>query len=93
MADIIERIKTLCPSAVVEGDTIPVVTVDDDHWHALAKALHDDPELAYTYLVTVVGMDWIENLGAIYYVMNTDADRILGVKILAKGTREQPVIT
>ena len=93
MANIIERIKTLCPSAVVEGDTIPVVTVDDDHWHSLAKALHDDPELAYTYLVTVVGMDWNENLGAIYYVMNTDADRILGVKILAKGTREQPIIT
>lgn len=93
MANITERIKTLCPSATVEGDNIPVVTVDDDHWHALAKALHDDPELAYTYLVTIVGMDWSDSLGAIYYMMNTDADRILGVKVLAKGTREQPLIT
>lgn len=93
MANITERIKTLCPSATVEGDNIPVVTVDDDHWHALAKALHDDPELAYTYLVTIVGMDWTDSLGAIYYMMNTDADRILGVKVLAKGTREQPLIT
>ena len=93
MANITERIKTLCPSATVEGDNIPVVTVDDDHWHALAVALHDDPELAYTYLVTIVGMDWTDSLGAIYYMMNTDADRILGVKVLAKGTREQPLIT
>ena len=93
MANITERIKTLCPSATVEGYNIPVVTVDDDHWHALAKALHDDPELAYTYLVTIVGMDWTDSLGAIYYMMNTDADRILGVKVLAKGTREQPLIT
>lgn len=93
MANITERIKTLCPSATVEGDNIPVVTVDDDHWHALAKALHDDPELAYTYLVTIVGMDWTDSLGAIYFMMNTDADRILGVKVLAKGTREQPLIT
>ncbi len=92
MATINQKISQLCPGATIEEGSVPVVTVDDSAWHQLAVTLKNDPELKFTYLVTIVGMDWTENLGAIYYVMNTDADTVLGIKVLAKGDRTQPTI-
>lgn len=92
MATINQKISQLCPGATIEEGSVPVVTVDDADWHQLAVALKNDPELKFSYLVTIVGMDWTENLGAIYYVMNTDADTLLGIKVLAKGDRTQPTI-
>ncbi len=44
------------------------------------------------YLVTIVGMDWTENLGCIYYLMSTTYNNIIGVKVLAQGDRAMPYI-
>ncbi len=92
MANITEKISKLFPQAVIEGDTTPVVTIANDQWHDLALALRDDAELKMDYLITIVGMDWTENLGAIYYLMSTEYNKIIGVKVLAAGDRQQPTI-
>ena len=44
------------------------------------------------YLVTIVGMDWKDSLGCIYYLMSTAFDQIIGVKVVARGDRQQPLI-
>ena len=93
MANITKKISTLFPQATFEGDeNKPLVVIPNAQWHELAKALRNDPEMAMDYLVTIVGMDWTENLGCIYYLMNSVTDEVVGVKVLAEGTRQQPVI-
>ncbi len=92
MANITEKIVKLFPEAsVVEGNQ-PMVTVSNAKWHELAQLLRDNEELRFDYLATIVGMDWTENLGAIYYLMSTKNNTVVGVKVIAEGTREQPYI-
>lgn len=92
MANFIQKIQTLFPTATVEGDATPLVTIPEEQWHDMALALRDDADLKFDYCVTVVGMDWTENLGAIYYLMSTKTNDIVGVKVIAKGDREKPWI-
>ncbi len=93
MANITEQIVKLFPeAAVVEGND-PMVTVPNARWHDLATLLRDNDELRFDYLVTIVGMDWTENLGCIYYLMSTKYNTVVGVKVLAEGTREQPYVS
>ncbi len=92
MANITEKISKLFPQAVIEGDTTPMVTIANEQWHDLALALRNDADLKMDYLVTIVGMDWKENLGAIYYLMSTEYNKVIGVKVLAAGDRQQPTI-
>lgn len=87
MANITEKISKLFPQAVIEGDTTPQVTIPAEQWHDLALTLRDDPDMKMDYLITVVGMDWKEEgLGAIYYMMSTQHNNIIGVRIIAQAT-------
>ena len=93
MANITETINKIFPGVPVEGDNIPVLTLAEEKWHETALKLRDSEELKMDYLVTIVGMDWKENLGCIYYLMSTAFDTIVGVKVIARGDREKPLIT
>lgn len=78
-----------CPLAA-DGSGNPQLTVAAADWHAAAKTLRDDLGLAY--LVTIVGMDWVESLGCIYYLMCPTTGETCSVKVLATGDREHPYI-
>lgn len=93
MANITEQIVKLFPEAAVVESNDPMVTVPNARWHDLATLLRDNDELRFDYLVTIVGMDWTENLGCIYYLMSTKYNTVVGVKVLAEGTREQPYVS
>ena len=92
MANITEKISKLFPQAVIEGDTTPVVTIPTAQLHDLALTLRDDPEMKMDYLVTIVGMDWTDKLGAIYYLMSTESNKIIGIKAIADGDRALPTL-
>ena len=92
MAYNISKITSLFPEATIEEGRYPVVSIANDKWHDLAKALRFDPELRMDYMITIAGMDWTENLGCLYYLMSTEYNQILGVKVLAKGDRSTPLI-
>ena len=93
MANITEKISKLFPQAVIEGDTTPQVTIPAEQWHDLALTLRDDPDMKMDFLITIVGMDWKENgLGAIYYMMSTQFNNMIGVRIIAQGDRSMPTI-
>ena len=76
----------------VEGENIPVLTVAEEKWHETALRLRDSEDLKMDYLVTIVGMDWKESLGCIYYLMSTAFNQVIGVKVIARGDREKPLI-
>ena len=88
MADIENKITQLCPQAQVDNTgEFPLVTVADAQWHDLALALKT--QLHYDVLSAVVGMEWPEAFGCVYYLTNTDTHELLHVKVTT-ADRENP---
>lgn len=90
MADIQQTISTLCPEAQFDASgELLLVTVPDAKWHQLALQLRD--KLGFDYLTAVVGMDWKDSLGCVYYLTNSDTQEMLHVKV-ATTDREKPML-
>ena len=66
MANIQDTIAKKFPAAAFAADNsaIPQITIDDANLHSLALCLRDD--CGMDYLVTIVGVDHGQSLGAIY---------------------------
>ena len=92
MSDIQEKISRLCPSATFsEADTL-MVKVEEKDWHSLAKALKETPGLEFDVLSAVVGMDWKDSLGVVYYLTSTSRNwEVISVKV-SVANRENPMI-
>ena len=88
MANIQEKISALCPSATFEEGDRLVVTVEEKEWHSLAKALKEDADLQFDMLTAVVGMDWKDALGVVYYLTSTANWQMIAVKV-AVADREK----
>lgn len=93
MANIQEKIAGLFPAATFATDSSDniQITVADEQWYELAKTLRDDPDTSMDYLVTIVGMDWVDTLGCIYYLMSTKYNTMCSVKVVAPD-RDKPYI-
>ena len=88
MATIQEQISNLCPAAQFDTDgEFLLVKVPDAQWHALAVALKG--ELGFDYLTALVGVDWKDELGCMYYLTNSTTQEIIHVRV-ATADREQP---
>ncbi|MBR4828569.1 MAG: NADH-quinone oxidoreductase subunit D [Muribaculaceae bacterium] len=88
MADIENKITQICPQAQVDTTgEFPLVTVADAQWHALAHALKT--QLHYDVLSAVVGMEWPDAFGCVYYLTNTSTHELLHVKVTT-ADRENP---
>lgn len=92
MSDIKSIIGKLCPEAVFTDGEVLEVTVPDKDWHKVALHLRDDKELKFDLLSAVVGMDWKEAFGVVYYLTSTTRNwDMLTVKVLAPN-REDPMV-
>lgn len=89
MSDFKEIISKICPSATFsEGDTL-LVTVPEKDWFPLAKALKENKDLDFDVLSAVVGMDWKDELGVIYYLTSTSHDwAVISVKVAVADCKE-----
>lgn len=87
-----DSISRICPSATFdEGDCI-LVNVPEKDWHSLAKELKENPELDFDLLTAVVGMDWKDSLGVMYYLTSTSHSwNMISVKVSVQD-RENPMI-
>ena len=92
MVNIQEKISKICPSATFEEGQHLLVTVPDKDWYQLAKALKEDADLNFDVLSALVGMDWKDSLGCLYYLTSTKNDwQMLTVKV-ATEDRENPML-
>lgn len=91
MAALKETITKLFPEATFEDGDILMVNVPDAKWHDFAKALRDNSELSFDFLVTIVGMDWKEKMGCIYYLSSTKYNTHISVKVTTDNT-ENPTL-
>lgn len=79
MATIKDTILQQFPQATfVDGDQLQII-IPDERLNALALFLRD--QLSMDYLVTIVGMDWKDRLGCIYYLNSTTNGTNLSVKV------------
>lgn len=82
MSDIKSKISELCPSATFEEGQDLLVSIPDKDWHDFAVKLKD--ELKFDVLSAVVGMDWKDALGVIYYFTCTSRNwEMISVKVVA----------
>ncbi|MCH5347387.1 MAG: NADH-quinone oxidoreductase subunit D [Muribaculaceae bacterium] len=87
--DIKSKIESLVPEATIENGEIMQVTVAPERWHDLAASLRDD--MGFDFLVTIVGMDWKDSYGCLYYLTSTATNERIEVKV-ATENREQPTL-
>lgn len=90
MADFQQTIAKLFPEATFEQADTLVVNIADAQWPSLAKQLKENPELGFDYLITIVGMDWKESIGCIYYLQNAH-NEVISVKVTTTD-RENPML-
>ncbi len=91
MANIQETIaKQFAEAAFTEGDQL-LVNIPDAKWHDLARFLKETPELSFDYLVAIVGMDWTDEFGCIYYLTSTKYNTHISVRV-ATADRENPML-
>ncbi|MDE6234435.1 MAG: NADH-quinone oxidoreductase subunit D [Muribaculaceae bacterium] len=95
MSDIKEIISGVCPEAVfVEGGETLQVNVPAEKWHDFALTLRDDRRLGFDLLTAVVGMDWKDSLGVIYYLTSTSRGwDMLEVKVVAPDMKDPYIHT
>ena len=92
MANIQDKIAKLFPEATFEEGEFLLINIPDEKLHDLCKTLRDDAELSFDYLVTIVGMDWTDSLGCVYYLASTKYNSYISVKV-STSNRENPTIT
>lgn len=92
MSDIKSIISKFCPEATFEeGDTL-LINVPENKWHDLARFMKDEPSLAFDVLTAVVGHDWKDSFGVIYYLTSTSHNwDVVSVKVMV-ADRENPMI-
>lgn len=90
MADFQQTIAKLFPEATFEQADTLVVNIADAQWYSLAKELKENPALGFDYLITIVGMDWKESFGCIYYLQNAN-NEVISVKVTTTD-RENPML-
>ena len=91
MSDLKNNILKVYPDATFEeGDNLLLV-VAEDKWLSVANDLNN--KLGFDVLSALVGMDWKDSLGVIYYLTSTSHDwQVLAVKVLAQGDRDNAFI-
>ncbi len=86
MNDIKDIIAKVCPSAVFEENECLTVSVPEQDWYAFAKELKNNKELGFDVLTALVGMDWKESVGVVYYFTSTTHNwDMLSVKVKAEN--------
>lgn len=89
MAELKEKIAKLFPDATFEDGDILLVNIADEKWHDCALALRDS--LGFDFLVTIVGVDWKDKLGCVYYLTNTTNNEHLSVRVTTDNV-ETPML-
>lgn len=91
MAELKDTIARIFPEATFEDGDILTVNIPDAKWHEFAKTLRDNPEFGFDFLVTIVGMDWKDKLGCVYYLTSTKTNRHISVKVTTDNL-ENPML-
>ena len=91
MGNIQEKIGAFLPEAIFEDGQYLTVSVPADKVNALCRFLHDDKDLQFDNLVSLIGMDWGETLGVVYYLNSTKYNHWVILKV-ETSDKENPLL-
>ena len=91
MGNIQEKIGAFLPEAIFEEGQYLTVSVPADKVNALCRFLHDDKDLQFDNLVSLIGMDWGETLGVVYYLNSTKYNHWVILKV-ETSDKENPLL-
>ena len=91
MANIQEKIVAFLPEVVFEEGQYPTFTVPAEKLPALARYLRDEDELQFDNLAALVGVDWGETLGVVYYLNSVKYNHWVILKAVA-ADRKDPLL-
>lgn len=92
MKDIQQVISEAVNDIVIEEKQRLTVTVAPEQAHSLIKALYDNRDLPFDYLISLTGMDWEDKLGVIYLLSSSkDLSKEI-VVITAINDRDNPLL-
>ena len=87
MATIKEDIAARFPKATFDEADVLLINIPDDQLHELARSLRDD--FGYDFLITIVGVDRKDSLGAIYFLSSTTQHTEISFQVTTTD-REHP---
>ncbi|MDE7388683.1 MAG: NADH-quinone oxidoreductase subunit C, partial [Muribaculaceae bacterium] len=89
MANIQETVAAKFPEVeIAQGETLEL-TAPDARWHDLCTTLKND--LGFDNLTALIGMDWGDLLGVVYYLTNTTTWEVVRVKVTT-ANRTNPML-
>ena len=91
MGNIQEKIGAFLPEAIFEEGQYLTVSGPADKVNALCRFLHDDKDLQFDNLVSLIGMDWGETLGVVYYLNSTKYNHWVILKV-ETSDKENPLL-
>ena len=91
MANIQEKIAAFLPEAVFEEGQYPTFTVPAEKLPVLARYLRDEDELQFDNLAALVGVDWGETLGVVYFLNSVKYNHWVILKVVA-ADRKDPLL-
>lgn len=86
-----DKIARLFPEATFEQADTLMVNIPQGKLHDLIKTLRDEKDFNFDFLITIVGNDWAEGLGCIYYLSSSETNSVIAVRTISEN-REQPTI-
>ena len=87
LTEYIRPIATGCE--VNEGKQFTEVLVPAELLHGIALKLREDEKASFDFLVSITGVDYGKDLGAIYHLRSTKHDHTIAVKVRTSD-RENP---
>lgn len=93
--EIFDALKEKFGDAIVKLDESvkdPFIVVDPAKWHEIAKELHDNPEFAFDFMMSIAGVDYPDEklIRVVYHLWSYRNRHKLVVKV--ELDRENPVV-
>ncbi|MFV9510415.1 NADH-quinone oxidoreductase subunit C [Tepidibacillus sp. LV47] len=63
------------------NDHMPILIVNKDKWHDVAKLIKDHPEMQFDYLMNLAGVDYETYMEVVYHFYSYKRNEFLGVKV------------
>lgn len=89
--ELIDKIQKIAPSAALIDYGRQIVEIAAEDFYAVAKALRYDKDAPMDYLCDIVGMDWGDKLGVLYYLESSKDYSQVTLKT-STADRENPLL-
>ncbi|KXG44647.1 NADH-quinone oxidoreductase subunit C [Tepidibacillus decaturensis] len=60
---------------------MPVLVIDKEYWHDVAKLLHSHDQMKFDYLMNLAGVDYEKYMEVVYHFYSYSRDEYLTVKV------------